>query len=84
MTAGQLAAAISFVHTHRIAFITIDIGGNDIDNCIAITGIDSTCFSNALTTVVGNLPQILAALRSAAGREQLPMSNSRKSFLTRG
>jgi lysophospholipase L1-like esterase len=64
---SQLAAAVSFVQTHRIAFITIDIGGNDIDNCIAITGIDSTCFSNALTTVGGNLPQILAALRSAAG-----------------
>jgi lysophospholipase L1-like esterase len=64
---SQLAAAVSFVRTHQIAFITIDIGGNDIDNCIAITGIDSTCFSHALSTVGGNLPQISAALRSAAG-----------------
>jgi lysophospholipase L1-like esterase len=64
---SQLAAAISFVQTHRIAFINIDIGANDIDNCIAITGIDSTCFSHALSTVGGNLPQILAALRDAAG-----------------
>lgn len=64
---SQLAAAISFVQTHPITLITIDIGGNDIDNCIAITGIDSTCFSHALSTVGGNLPQILAGLRSAAG-----------------
>jgi lysophospholipase L1-like esterase len=64
---SQLQAAIRFIQTHRIAFITIDIGGSDIDNCIGISGIDSTCFSHALSTVGGNLPQILAALRSAAG-----------------
>jgi len=62
---SQLSAAIRFIRTHRIAFITIDIGGNDIDNCIAITDIDSTCFSHALSTVGGNLP---ANIGSAAKR----------------
>jgi lysophospholipase L1-like esterase len=64
---SQLAAAISFIQTHRITFITIDIGANDIDSCIAMTGFDLTCFSHALSTVGENLPQILAVLRSAAG-----------------
>jgi lysophospholipase L1-like esterase len=68
---SQLTAAIRFIQTHRIAFITLDIGGSDIDNCIAVTGIDSTCFAQALSNVATNLPQILAALRSVAGRSSV-------------
>src|SRR5207248_11357789 len=68
---SQLGAAIRFIQTHRIAFITLDIGGKDIDNCIGLTGIDSTCFAQALSTVGANLPEILAALRSAGGPNTL-------------
>ena len=64
---SQLQAAIKFIQTHRLAFITLDVGGGDIDNCIGGSGIDTTCFEQALSTVGANLPQILAALRSAAG-----------------
>jgi lysophospholipase L1-like esterase len=69
-TAGsQLAAAVAFIETHHVALITIDIGANDIDGCIRAAGIDPTCVSDALTTVGTNLPQILAELRAAAGRD---------------
>ena len=64
---SQLAAAVSFLETHRVAFVTLDIGANDIDNCASLTGIDATCVKDALTSVGEDLPLILAALRSAAG-----------------
>jgi lysophospholipase L1-like esterase len=64
---SQLAAAIKFIQTHRVDFVTVDVGGNDIDNCITAAGIDPICFARALSAVRSNLPQIAAALRSAAG-----------------
>ncbi|HET6179074.1 MAG TPA: SGNH/GDSL hydrolase family protein [Candidatus Sulfotelmatobacter sp.] len=66
---SQLAAAVAFVETHPVAFITLDIGANDIDHCISTTGIDTTCVTTALTDIGTNLPQILAALRSATGSD---------------
>jgi lysophospholipase L1-like esterase len=64
---SQLAAAVNFLRTHRVAFVSLDIGANDIDQCISLTGIDETCVTNGLTAVTSNLPQILAELRQAAG-----------------
>jgi lysophospholipase L1-like esterase len=64
---SQLAAAVNFLHTHRVAFVTLDIGANDIDQCISLAGIDETCVTNGLTAVTTNLPEILAELRNAAG-----------------
>jgi lysophospholipase L1-like esterase len=68
---SQLAAAVSFLQTHRIAFVTLDIGANDIDQCISLTGIDETCVTNGLTAVATNLPKILAELRAAVGPSTL-------------
>jgi lysophospholipase L1-like esterase len=64
---SQLAAAVAFIETHPVRLITLDIGGNDIDHCISTSGIDATCVVTALASVGSDLPQILAALRSAAG-----------------
>jgi lysophospholipase L1-like esterase len=64
---SQLAAAVSFLETHHVRLITLDIGANDIDHCISATGIDPTCVATALTTIGTNLPQILTELRTAAG-----------------
>jgi lysophospholipase L1-like esterase len=68
---SQLAAAVSFIETHRVALITIDIGANDIDHCISTTGIDPVCIETGSASVASNLPQILGELRAAAGSNTL-------------
>jgi hypothetical protein len=37
---SQLAAAVSFLETHHVRLITLDIGANDIDHCISFWPID--------------------------------------------
>jgi lysophospholipase L1-like esterase len=65
---NQLAAAVSFLATHKVALVTLDIGANDVDGCVSLTtGIDPTCVTDGFTSVGGNLPVILRALREAAG-----------------
>ncbi len=54
---SQLAAAISFLQTHHVALVTLDIGANDIDHCISLGGIDRTCVTDAFTSVGENLPE---------------------------
>jgi len=65
---SQLAAALQFIKHHKISFITIDIGANDVDGCAQDTGSQLiTCVTGGLTTIKSNLPKILQALRKAAG-----------------
>jgi len=64
---SQLADAVAFLHTHRVGLVTLTIGGNNIDHCIGIGGIDQACISNGLNAVAADLPAIVAALRAAAG-----------------
>lgn len=68
---SQLAAALAFLQTHTVSLVTIDIGANDVDHCISVTGINTACVTAALASVETNLPQILAELRSAAGPNTL-------------
>ncbi len=68
---SQLAAALNFLQTHKVAFVTLDIGANDIDKCIGLSGINTRCFENGLTNIGNNLPRILAELRNAAGPNTL-------------
>jgi lysophospholipase L1-like esterase len=68
---SQLAAALAFLQTHTVSLVTIDIGANDIDHCISVTGINTACVTAALASVETNLPQILAELRTAAGPNTL-------------
>jgi lysophospholipase L1-like esterase len=66
---SQLGQAVKFIHRHRIAFITLDIGANDVDGCATSSGIDFTCVTNGLKSVQANVPMIAAELRRAAGRK---------------
>jgi lysophospholipase L1-like esterase len=67
---NQLAAAVQFMHRHRIAFITLDIGANDVDGCLTATlQINASCLNAGLTAIGTNAPQIVGALRKAAGRK---------------
>ncbi len=63
---SQLAQAVDFLRTHRVALITLTIGGDNILHCISTAGIDQTCLANGVTQVGTDLPQILQALRVAA------------------
>jgi lysophospholipase L1-like esterase len=65
---SQLAQAIGFIQTHRVALITLSIGGDDILHCIDPSGtVVAGCVTTGLTAVGLGLPQILIALRAAAG-----------------
>jgi len=65
-TGSQLGDALAFIATHRIAFITIDIGGDDLLDCFDVPtlAIDYACIGQAGTNIASRLPQILLALRS--------------------
>ncbi len=66
---SQLAAAVAFLHKHsgHIAFVTIDIGANDIDGCVSGTTLNLPCLKKGIKQIKQNLPKISAALRKAAG-----------------
>ncbi|HWE65859.1 MAG TPA: SGNH/GDSL hydrolase family protein, partial [Acidimicrobiales bacterium] len=65
---SQLRNAVSFLRTHRgaTALVTIDIGGNDVVNCVSAAN-STTCFTKNLAVMKGQLTYILDALRQAAG-----------------
>jgi len=64
---SQLAQAVAFIKTHKVAFITLDIGANDIDGCVQNGNIDTSCLNAGLAAVKANVPTIVKALRKAAG-----------------
>jgi lysophospholipase L1-like esterase len=80
---AQLAQATTFMQAHpgQIAFLTIDIGANDVDGCTNGTTINTTCITNGLNAINTNLPQILTALKSAYPGLQLYGMNYYDPFL---
>ncbi|HWF51297.1 MAG TPA: SGNH/GDSL hydrolase family protein [Solirubrobacteraceae bacterium] len=72
---SQLQAAVAFIAKHKIAFITLDIGANDIDSCGSITtgfiftttDIDAACVDRGIGSIATNAPTIAMDLRQAAG-----------------
>lgn len=71
-TAGsQLKQAVQFLQMHKghIAFVTIDIGANDVDNCIVNGVVDLQCVAAGEASIQKNVPKIAAQLRKAAGND---------------
>jgi lysophospholipase L1-like esterase len=66
---SQLAAAASFLHAHRnrLAFVTIDIGANNVDGCVRDGQIDVQCLQAGFAAAQADLPVIMSTLRQAAG-----------------
>jgi lysophospholipase L1-like esterase len=66
---SQLAAALAFIKAHRgeIKLITIDIGANNVDGCVTGGTISQTCVTSGIAALESDLPQMLGALRDAAG-----------------
>jgi lysophospholipase L1-like esterase len=65
----QLGDAEAFLAAHpgQVAFVTIDIGANDVDDCTSGTTINESCVENGLAAINSNLPVILSGLQSAGG-----------------
>jgi lysophospholipase L1-like esterase len=63
---SQLAQASSFLATHRVVLVTLDIGANNIDSCVSAAGLDQACLANGFAVAQHDLPVILQALRQAA------------------
>jgi len=63
---SQLQQAVAFLQTHRVALVTLDIGGDDVLHCFSLSGPDPVCLGGGLAAVNANLPNILTALRAAA------------------
>ncbi|HLG66420.1 MAG TPA: SGNH/GDSL hydrolase family protein [Acidimicrobiales bacterium] len=64
----QLGDAEAFLEAHQgqVAFVTIDIGANDVDHCVtAGTFIDLSCLQQGIAAIESQLPQILAGLARA-------------------
>jgi lysophospholipase L1-like esterase len=68
---NQLAAAAAFLRAHqgKVAFITIDLGGNDVVKCVGGGSVDGNCVMSGLARIQNQLPAILQHLRSAAGAQ---------------
>lgn len=64
-TGTQLGDAEAFLAAHpkQIAFVTIDIGANNVDGCLGSSGIDIPCVQTGLGQITTLLPQILSGLR---------------------
>jgi lysophospholipase L1-like esterase len=66
---SQLAYAETFLRKHRghVAFVTVEIGNNDLDGCATGGGIDLQCVSTGTADIKRDLPVIGKRLRKAAG-----------------
>jgi lysophospholipase L1-like esterase len=66
-TGSQLGQAESFLVAHRgkVALVTIDIGMDNIIDCLYPPGINMSCVDAGLSQVSSQLPQILNGLKAA-------------------
>jgi lysophospholipase L1-like esterase len=67
---SQLDEAVAFLKNHRgqVAFVTIDIGANDVlEPCYHDGRLDRGCTRQTLATVTSNVTHILRALHTAGG-----------------
>jgi lysophospholipase L1-like esterase len=77
----QLDAAVTFLRTHRVSLVTLDIGANNVDGCITAAGINGTCLLDGEEALLENLPPILGELQAAAGRPIIVGMNYYDPFL---
>jgi hypothetical protein len=68
-TGNQLGDAEAFLASHvgTVKFVTIDVGGDDVDGCGSTGVIHETCVQIGMQAVASNMPIILGGLRAAGG-----------------
>ena len=66
-TGTQLGDAVAFLRAHprQVAFLTIDIGADDVQTCATPSGLDPTCVAAGVAQIADYLPRDLAALQAA-------------------
>jgi acetyl esterase/lipase/lysophospholipase L1-like esterase len=66
-TGTQLGDAVAFLRAHprQVAFVTIDIGADDVAACQSSSGVNTTCATAATNQISTELPQVLAQLKAA-------------------
>jgi lysophospholipase L1-like esterase len=69
VTGNQLGDAEAFLASHvgTVKFVTIDIGGDDVNGCAPGGVINNTCVQRGLQAVATNMQTILRGLRAAGG-----------------
>jgi lysophospholipase L1-like esterase len=74
---SQLAQAAAFLASHKghVQLITIDIGANDLNPCLALTDITqiAQCLEGVFPTIQANLTTIMSTLTSASGTASPPI-----------
>ena len=64
----QMAEAVAFLRAHPdTVLVTIDLGFNDIDRCLAFHTVNEACLAARLDLIDEQLPAILVRQRAAAG-----------------
>jgi lysophospholipase L1-like esterase len=73
---SQLAQAAAFLSSHkgRVQLVTIDIGANDLNPCLALKSITAIvkCLSKVFPKLQANLANIMATLTAASGSSLPP------------
>jgi lysophospholipase L1-like esterase len=71
-TGNQLAQAARFIKNHpgHVQLVTIDIGANDLNPCVALTDITKivACLNKVIPKAVKNLATIMGTLRAATSK----------------
>jgi len=64
---SQLTGAEKFLRKFgsQTSFVTLDIGANNVDNCVSGQTVDLTCISTGITKITKQIPKILAGLKAA-------------------
>lgn len=81
---SQLDTAVRLMRdSGKTKLVTLDIGANDVQTCVARTGsLDYACLGRGLQAVATNLPKIVNTVRSAAGPDaQIVLLNYYNPFL---
>lgn len=78
---NQLTQAKDFLATHRVVLITLDIGANNVDDCVTNGVISVTCVTEGIHTAGTQLATILGTLRSVAPHVPLVGMNYYDPFL---
>ena len=78
---SQLLEAVEFLQSHRVALITLDIGGDNLLACFFAVPIDPNCAVNAASTAANDLAGILGALHAASPQTLIVGMNYYDPFL---
>jgi len=80
---SQLEQAVNFLHAHRklTALITIDVGANDVRQCVDGVTVDTACLTENLEQVSYNLAYILETLQEVAPNVPIVAMNYYNPFL---